>query len=537
MATYKQEIKQEAREKIWKHAVNTLTIEREDSKILNHEYVRNLWEYSFNDILIPNGYVSDVDNRILNNWIDFSYSIYGTKKPQDLKVAYLSGEEPENDIDILLRLGVRIENVWAVEKHSDSFNSAIHKAKEKFTNLKIFNGNIEDLINIYQIKFDIIYLDFTKSLLASGKGKPLSTISSIIDNQALSDLGILVTNFCEPEHSDETTKLLSSYFYNQKFTEGTVTDRKFSDGQPVMHYTDGPLAQGLYEPIELQEKISDNFFASYSAFCTHFISTYANLVSPVLRTLTNTSVRKVFYENLPTKSNNKLNQIQEVMKSFDIHLDIDDYLPGEGELITNSTDYPMWTFINSIIRGDSKLHKSWKEHFVNTKINGVSRFDAIRIRDLMLHLQLKDNFISSRFGNAIQAIQKIVDETKWAFCDLPFPFLWIELAINQFGFPHHLQVKKHQRFQYRAQRNTMFVDSFVFDKCRSLYDWLPMVDLYEKDLLVWERQMLARIGMDAIGGKMNDRIHRELYSGSNLIGLGERPWVDFVDGFPSRYVL
>jgi len=60
-----------------------------------------------------------------------------------------------------LKLGVKIENIWAVEKGDDSYKKALTVAKEKFSNLKIFHGEINDLIKVYKISFDIIYLDFT----------------------------------------------------------------------------------------------------------------------------------------------------------------------------------------------------------------------------------------------------------------------------------------------------------------------------------------------------------------------------------------
>src|SRR4051812_15440653 len=100
MPTYKQDIKEVARKKIWSHAINTLTKKREQSKILNHEYIRKLWDYSFYDYLIPYGFTNSVDNKVLENWMDFSHTVYGNKKIQDIKIAYLCGPEPENDLNI-----------------------------------------------------------------------------------------------------------------------------------------------------------------------------------------------------------------------------------------------------------------------------------------------------------------------------------------------------------------------------------------------------------------------------------------------------
>jgi hypothetical protein len=153
---------------------------------------------------------------------------------------------------------------------------------------------------------------------------------------------------------------------------------------------------------------------------------------------------------------------------------------------------------------------------------------------LLRNYYVGKEFLSDVLLNSIPEINSIVKKTERVFCDLPLPYLWVELAINQFGTPYHSQFKNHLRFSYTAQRNKMFVDSFTFDKCRSLYDWLPMIELFGTDLSNLERQILARICIDAIGGKQSGTILPNLYFGSNLIGRGEHNWAEFVDSLPER---
>ncbi|WP_412504091.1 hypothetical protein [Shewanella indica] len=103
--TYTQDNKVKSRKALWNHAVSTLTINRESSRILNPEYLKTLWSYSWHDVLANvmdlSGYDEFLDGY-LNNWLEFSNSCYGTKRPDELRVAYFSGPEPENDLAELL---------------------------------------------------------------------------------------------------------------------------------------------------------------------------------------------------------------------------------------------------------------------------------------------------------------------------------------------------------------------------------------------------------------------------------------------------
>ena len=72
----------------------------------------------------------------------------------------------------------------------------------------------------------------------------------------------------------------------------------------------------------------------------------------------------------------------------------------------------------------------------------------------------------------------------------------------------------------------MYLDLFVFDNCRALYDWLPMLNLYGKDMATIERQIIVRACMDAIT-KQNHYSSFFSYYGANLIGAGTKRWSDF----------
>jgi len=160
MTTYKQKTKDKSRMEIWERAIVNLTSDRKNTQILKSRYITRLWDYAFDEMSQDDVFKGIKPNEYyINSWSEFSRIHYSEKKSEELKVAYFCGPEPENDLDIMVSLGIRIENVWAIESNKNLYNSALLRATELYPTLKIFNGKISELIKISPNKFDIIYLD------------------------------------------------------------------------------------------------------------------------------------------------------------------------------------------------------------------------------------------------------------------------------------------------------------------------------------------------------------------------------------------
>ena len=193
--TYKQDIKEKTRELLWNHAVRSLTQGRMDSRVLNPLYLDNLWDFVKKNFDKSGCYdPSDLDDLRYEDWKRYGETVYGTKRPEELKVAFFCGPEPENDVNHLVRLGVRIENMYAFEYDKDCFKAAVDSLHFTYPNLKIFRGKISEFLSLNEVKFDIIYLDFTKSLIAEFR-----TVFQILESNVLSDLGILMINTTYPD--------------------------------------------------------------------------------------------------------------------------------------------------------------------------------------------------------------------------------------------------------------------------------------------------------------------------------------------------
>ncbi len=297
MFTYTQDIKEKSRIQIWTKAIKKLTVYREKQRILKTNYIRNLWDYAFDEILPT----KNPDDKFIESWINFSNNLYGIKHPEQLKIAYFCGPEPENDLEIMIKLGVQIENVWAIESNKKTYLSALKRAKAKYPILKIFNGAISDLIKITTFKFDIIYLDFTAPLF-SKESKPLLTINSIFESNSFADLGVLIVNSSLPDKTDENIDFLSSYFRSHSFLEGSIYTGNIKDSR----FFEGADCHGYVSRIEIEnyeldddEKIFEdlielNFESAYSAFSTHYPTIVASYIQPMLRVGSTAALKRMF---------------------------------------------------------------------------------------------------------------------------------------------------------------------------------------------------------------------------------------------------
>ena len=119
MATYKQAEKEKSRELIWNHAVESITTQRNNNRILNATYMEHLWLYCQQQLN------EKLDIETFVQWKEYADICYGKKTPEELKVAFFCGNEPENDVCHLLRLGVRIENIYAFECDKHAFRDAV----------------------------------------------------------------------------------------------------------------------------------------------------------------------------------------------------------------------------------------------------------------------------------------------------------------------------------------------------------------------------------------------------------------------------
>lgn len=526
MDTYKQNIKEESREKIWEHAVYSLTANRSNNRVLNEEYIRNLWNYIFYKSKYSGGYFKNTnpDINYLNSWCEFANSCYGDKKSNQLRVVYLCGPEPENDLETLLKLGISIENIWAVENQKDVFDSAIENIRNKYPMLKIFHGSIDSFFKIYPLPFDIVYLDFTAPIF-SVRHSPFKTIHTIFDNQVLSEIGILITNYSMPEKSREYIEFLADFFLDQRYLEGGIHGGCDDQGGKITWFGDGCICYG-YDRNILISKINENFEEAYSSFCSLYPIFYASVISPAYRVVKEKST----YKKIFNADNSKVKKL------------IDEEY--KDDLVFELNDCPEVGFIKRVMESNNKVSKHWANSYTkNEPGTSFNRFDAIRLSAMLrgeLSSRRTAELLSEEMRKSILSAYRKMEkyEKIRLFCDVIFENILSEIALNQLGFPYHPQMVNHKRFSYTAKTMKMFVDIFTFDRCRAFYDWIPLIEFYDKSLSIVERQMILRSCIDIIGGKQLCFTPIPIYgSGASVVAMFETEWAKFTNEFPERIEL
>lgn len=539
-STYKQTIKDRSRRMLWQHAVETLTTKRSESRILSETYTRSLWNYCFDEFLQRYQMIQSYNPQRYEEWLQFANDVYETKRPADLRVGYFAGPEPENDLTILLELGVRIENISAFELDAGMYKEALTKVVQQHPGLKLFPGSIDHYLASDPKPFDILYLDFTAPLFSQA-GRPFATIHKVFEAQALTDLSALIVNTCEPDNNPETIEFLTSYFQCQPYVEGTVLGVSTDDGEPVDWFIEGPLVWPI-ERVEIQERVQSNASAAYSAFATQYPLLYANMVQPAFRALCNGTVKRRLFaaEGNPVDVGLKLitapSWLAEEEQEEETEEPLGEWGAG-GDLIMSPTEYPLWHFLRDLKELDHRIAQSWTQTY-NIRDGSATRLDAVQMGDMFRSvLEGYWPILSSSLRNALPAIQQALpDAVTCLFCDAPLPHLWIELALNQIGHPYHANIDQHFRLGYQAKKRRMMADVFILDRCPSLYDWLPFTENYATFLAVPEQQMLCSIGMNAIH-RQSRWILPRIYTASNLICVNERPWARWAELKPRVWLV
>lgn len=526
ITTYKQEVKDKSRTIIWQHAVESLTKKRDEARVLNKGYLYKLSNF----VEKKSGRI--IDPLELCNYHRFLDITYGQRSPEELKVAFFCGPEPENDVDVLLSLGVRLENMYAFEQGKDEFKLAVEALRGKYPQLKIYHGNIEDFAIMHNTVFDIVYLDFTSSLLSCYK-----TICCVLDNNMLAPLGVLAVNTTYMDKTDDNIDFLASYFFYDVFYEGCIYHGPDADEEkkdfPKFGRMEGSSCMGWESPDDLKSYIEENFELAYSAFQTDFINGYANITKPAYavmsKVITQRRLLKVgkirellsydkAYNQMDFDYFNDGQNLFSLKFRMSPNEDLKCYFatPDNGRLLSRMNSLKIWEMLTN-------------SHYIRTyDLDGGKEIEG---KEEPEYEKLDiPSFLAEPLENSIGIIDEALKpgNLRVYFCDVPMVHLWYEMIINSLGYPYHTNVKNHLRHSYTAKTRKMCVDVFTFDQCRGFYDWLPMIEYQSDYVKDFDKQMIVRMSIDAIA-KHSVGIIEQQYYGSAIAGLGDAEWVKFYD--------
>ncbi|KAL9970597.1 hypothetical protein ACROYT_G023001, partial [Oculina patagonica] len=198
---YDQDVKKECRSRLIEHAVRCLTTERDTSACVQRDHVQRVWRQLHETGEVQKYFSSlqrqEIEKEI-KQWEIFRESQIQTRKPSDLRVCYLAGDNPINDLEVLIENGVLTQNVWAVEKDSATLKTAWESInRSHLRNVRLFKGDILTFLKDFEGQFDIIYYDACGTL-PSAKQNTLKFIGYVFLYNKLKSPGALITNFSFP---------------------------------------------------------------------------------------------------------------------------------------------------------------------------------------------------------------------------------------------------------------------------------------------------------------------------------------------------
>lgn len=434
--TYTQPQKNRAREELLTHAVAILTEKRSLAPCVRMSYVRDLKRHFINEEGTSN-YIesSRIDNRYICEWEKMHRSTVGQKRPEDLKVCYLSGPEPMNDFKVLVGLGIRPQNIWAFESSNQQFSEALAQCcGAGFDQPKLIKMKIEKFLESVPVSFDIVYLDFCSSFISSRMS--LRCVADVFRFHRLTSPGVLITNFCEAD--EERIRDYTEIFARYELAKQISRNRANKLGE------DG-YSKYIHAAISNLEK-NANFDSYYSGFITDFICNMASVIIPAQRTADPALIS--FLTDCP---------IDDCRKTAENVTDAD------SDTLLRFFLWHSSHFQNSPLNCNNdisqELYKDLKGNCKHTALYGLQCCNALRTGLIPYRNEMDE--IANKFSNT------------YRFLDKPCKSLYLDFAMRQLSYPMHSNPLSSIRLSYIAKSKRMFADAIVFDECRYVYDWFP----------------------------------------------------------------
>ncbi len=528
MEKYREAVKDTARRSVLEKSIIALTNDRSITTIASRDYVRKVKENLTSQDSDRVYYANQLRDETITRWECFYDSMVSSKKASELKVAYLSGPNPENDLTEMTNLGILPENIWAFESDNTIYNDAVISAlSSDFPFIKLIKSNIGTFFSVSPQKFDIIYLDFCGPLPSRNKKqKTLKAITNILSHHSLNSPGTLITNVSLPSKEQDSkgydlmAKLVASYLYPKSFIES-------NESQTDM--TEGPIANS-YDLDTWDREVRDNLEYYYGQYVTRLLLDMVTIISPYDNFSRNNPIFKNLFEVNDKEIKNMISNYYHFSENFD-----------GGDIISDTMFYPiLWTFCSlnkSINKEDTNYSQNiYKdddfEKFCSSFLSQLSSSNdsASLINNVSaLHFLLGEDNENKYQSKSLNKISSITWFNRiYPFCDA-FLFHQIkELLFRQIAVPYHPNISATKRWKYKAKDTNMYMDMIILDECRYLYDWMPSIDMIENSLDDTQRQLSFRFVLDAIS-KHRRYCNPEIFYGTACVG-------DSSPGFEAKWL-
>lgn len=494
---YNQEIKNKSREKLISDAVFALTKDRKDSYVIGENnfdtiltHFKELY-HSYFERFKPT--IIDAINQELAKSIE-SWKIHLNnhiieKKASALKVLYLAGPEPSNDIEVLLKYGVLVNNIWAIEFDKSTYESALQNLLDNGLHIKLHRGSLREFFEQTNHEFDIIYFDACSPII-SPKNDPVATLNEIFSKKRLAPLSALITNFAEPKENYNWGKIMAPWFAAHYEGESPAVDYKCK-------LEGNEKALFIEEYCGYVEKFKHEY---YDKFITHFIPALAGEIIPLHQVISIPSVQnKYFLEN-----NQLIKLFNEIKNNKETAENWDSFFKTVSHFKLAVDAYPLlnWVRFSKDILLDNN-HSIIR--FIDNKTQKISIEQSMYIGTLIKSYEesnsgfntYADKVCSPLFKEMIDNLD-FFDRNLGLTCDIPMKNLIIEFLFGIYAFPYIANSNKTFSYKYTAKETCMYSNVFVFDQCRSLFDYIPSIEFFSDFFKILPNQMIIRSGIDCI---------------------------------------
>jgi hypothetical protein len=510
---YDQPEKKQARWLALCHAVESLTTYRESSPVVTLDHFRRGMNYvcdslektnkaGYTCFPVPHEQVKDKSK----GFEELHASRVGKKQAGELQVLFLCGPEPMNDLEVMLELGIRPENVWAVESDKEVFKQAVESLFASGYGIKLYRGSLQQFFEIVPQQFDIVYIDACGTL-PSPKPRTLDVLRQLFERQRLTPLSVLITNFSQANQDGQSldlwSKRLGSWFFTRDGWEDFEND--------------------------YWQHVAKNLDDYYSNFVSRFVIEFAGLLMPWWRVSALDGARREYFATAFSDQINLAPFHEERLK-----------LEAPTEAIFLQDSFPAYRRVLQMVQENLPKDDPLRKVFCEDALNKVKLSDAVWLAYALRNCgdsgfsataDLNKKLCSADAFEALNSFHW-VDQELTIFCDEPCPHLLADLLLGLYGFPYHCNVSKQRRWTYVASGKVtpMYLDVFVFDQARYFYDLVPTLPLLV-DRLRFPDQWILRVCMDSIF-RHTAHVCGEWFYASTLAEMGV-PGFDFHD-LPER---
>ena len=480
----------------------------------------------------------------IDEWERFHDSRVIKKKPSELRVCYLGGDNPLNDLEDLVANGVLRQNVWAIEKDSKTLKKAFKAIESSQSrNIKLFKGDILTFLKDRPEQFDIIYLDACGALPAT-KQKTLKIVSYVFLHDKLMSPGALITNFSFPPQQESYSASTQTEDKEREMMNFLVKEYLKYRLCNVLREDNSPENNAEY----LSERTDEDNYGDYISFQ---VIDSAYLFIPAQRMLSSKGkslwgqifnsrehflqkINSYFSSNeeITTKGTNEKSaeriRNQELM-AFQEQLK-NEYLIGSNNSLFLYLRKMAEIFLEK--SNDNSCCKAWVEEIFPDRNSDPFLKDKEIPSMLLTPLLFSSPLHIVDFSNydfaskcLTPVLKAVVDKRLPSCCNEATTeqatCLVAGLLYGQMAYPSFPVMDKLFRLKYTAKTRQMFADVFIFDKCRYVYEQFPTVDCARFAIDEPKQQIVFRIVVDGLRKHLGGICSEDLFKFCNVASRNE----------------